>query len=197
MSNKIIGALILGAGYSRRFGSDKRLHDFEGSSVAEVTLLTYSKVFDHLKVVIRPEDHRLVDRLKNFNVELIKSENAKHGMGHSLSDGIIDTPWHWTFIGLLDMPYIKATTLQTLKKMAIDADHTKIRIIRARYLAHSDWQTHPIGFHSSLYQELAETTGDQGARTILGAHSQQTAQLDSNDMGLCKDIDIPSDLTMN
>ena len=95
------------------------------------------------------------------------------------------------------MPYIKATTLQTLKTMAIDADHTKIRIIRARYLAHSDWQTHPIGFHSSLYQELAETTGDQGARTILGAHSQQTAQLDSNDMGLCKDIDTPSDLTMN
>ena len=197
MSNKIIGALILGAGYSRRFGSDKRLYNFEGSTVAETTVLTYSKVFDHIKVVIRPEDDCLVNRLKKFNVELIKSENAKYGMGHSLSDGIVGTPTHWSFIGLLDMPYIKATTLQTLKTMAIDADHTKVRIIRARYLAHSDWQTHPIGFHSSLYQELAETTGDQGARTILGAHSQQTAQLDSNDMGLCKDIDIPSDLTMN
>ena len=197
MSNKIIGALILGAGYSRRFGSDKRLYNFEGSTVAETTVLTYSKVFDHTKVVIRPEDDCLVNLLKKFNVELIKSENAKYGMGHSLSDGIVGTPTHWSFIGLLDMPFIKATTLQTLKKMAIDADHTKIRIIRARYLAHSDWQTHPIGFHSSLYQELAETTGDQGARTILGAHSQQTAQLDSNDMGLCKDIDTPSDLTMN
>ena len=195
MSNKIIGAVILGAGYSRRFGSDKRLHDFGGSSIAETTVLTYSNVFDHIKVVIRPEDERLANRLKNFNVELIKSENAKYGLGHSLSDGIVDTPTHWSFIGLLDMPYIKATTLQKLKKMAIDADHTKIRIIRARYLAHSDWQTHPIGFHSSLYQELTETTGDQGARTILRAHSQQTAQLDSNDIGLCKDIDRPSDLT--
>ena len=195
MSNKIIGALILGAGYSRRFGSDKRLHNFEGSTVAETTLLTYSKVFDHIKVVIRPEDDRLVDRLKNFNVELIKSENAKYGMGHSLSDGIIDTPTNWTFIGLLDMPYIKTTTLQKLKKMAINADHTKIRIIRAKYLAHSDRQTHPIGFHSSLYQELAETTGDQGARTLLRARSQQTAQLDSSDKGLYKDIDTPSDLT--
>ena len=195
MSNQIIGAVILGAGYSRRFGSDKRLHDFGGSSIAETTVLTYSNVFDHIKVVIRPEDERLANRLKNFNVELIKSENAKYGMGHSLSDGIVDTPTHWSFIGLLDMPYIKATTLQKLKKMAIDADHTKIRIIRARYLAHPDWQTHPIGFHSSLYQELAETTGDQGARTILREHSQQTAQLDSNDIGLCKDIDTPSDLT--
>ena len=194
MSNKIIGALILGAGYSRRFGSDKRLHKFEGSTVAETTVLAYSKVFDHIRVVIRPEDDRLVDRLKNFNVELIKSENAKYGMGYSLSDGIVGTPTHWSFIGLLDMPYIKATTLQTLKKMAIDADHTKIRIIRARYLRRSDWQTHPIGFHSSLYQELAETTGDQGARTILREHSQLTAQLDSNDIGLCKDIDTPSDL---
>ena len=157
-------------------------------------MLAYSKVFDHIKVVIRPEDDRLVDRLKNFNVELIKSENAKYGMGYSLSDGIINTPTNWSFIGLLDMPYIKTTTLQTLKKMAIDADHTKIRIIRARYLAHSDWQTHPIGFHSSLYQKLAETTGDQGARNLLRAHSKQTAQLDSNDMGLCKDIDRPSDL---
>ena len=194
MSNQIIGALILGAGYSRRFGSDKRLHNFGGSTVAETTVLAYSKVFDHVRVVIRPEDDSLVDRLKNFSVELIKSENAKYGMGYSLSDGIINTPTNWSFIGLLDMPYIKATTLQTLKKMAIDADHTKIRIIRARYLRRSDWQTHPIGFHSSLYQELAETTGDQGARTILREHSQLTAQLDSNDIGLCKDIDTPSDL---
>ena len=95
MSNKIIGALILGAGYSRRFGSDKRLHKFEGSTVAETTVLTYSKVFDHIKVVVRPEDEPLVDRLKKFNVELIKSENAKYGMGHSLSDGIVGTPTHW------------------------------------------------------------------------------------------------------
>ena len=157
-------------------------------------MLAYSGVFDHVRVVIRPEDDHLVDRLKNFNVELIKSKNAKYGMGYSLSDGIINIPTHWSFIGLLDMPYIKVTTLQTLKKMAIDADHTKIRIIRARYLRRSDWQTHPIGFHSSLYQELAETTGDQGARTILREHSQLTAQLDSNDIGLCKDIDTPSDL---
>ena len=194
MSRKIIGALILGAGYSRRFGSDKRLHDFEGSSVAEVTVLTYSKVFDHLKVVIRPEDHRLVDRLKDFNVELIKSENAKHGMGHSLSDGIIDNPWHWTFIGLLDMPYVKTNTLRKLKQMAADANPSEIRIVRAQYLVHSDWQTHPIGFHKSLYDELAETTGDQGARNILRAHSQQTVQLASDDIGICKDIDRPSDL---
>ena len=54
-------------------------------------MLAYSKVFDHIRVVIRPEDDRLADRLKNFNVELIKSENAKYGMGYSLSDGIIDT----------------------------------------------------------------------------------------------------------
>ena len=116
MSNKIIGALILGAGYSRRFGSDKRLHNFEGSTVAETTVLAYSKVFDHIRVVIRPEDDRLADRLKNFNVELIKSENAKCGMGYSLSDGIVNIPTNWSFIGLLDMPYIKATTLKHLKK---------------------------------------------------------------------------------
>ena len=194
MSNKIIGALILGAGYSRRFGSDKRLYNFEGSTVAETTVLTYSKVFDHIKVVIRPEDDCLVNRLKKFNVELIKSENAKYGMGHSLSDGINDTPTHWTFIGLLDMPYVKANTLRKLKQMAADANPSEIRIVRAQHLVHSDWQTHPIGFHKSLYDELAETTGDQGARNILRAHSQQTAQLDSDDIGLCKDIDRPSDL---
>ena len=115
-------------------------------------------------------------------------------MGHSLSDGIIETPWHWTFIGLLDMPYVKANTLRKLKQMAADANPSEIRIVRAQHLVHSDWQTHPIGFHKSLYDELAETTGDQGARNILRAHSQRTAQLDSDDIGLCKDIDRPSDL---
>ena len=59
-ANKMtIGAIVLAAGFGRRFGSDKRIAALNRKSVAETTLTAYASVFAHLRVVLRPEDEAL------------------------------------------------------------------------------------------------------------------------------------------
>ena len=66
-----IGAVILGAGFARRFGSDKRIHPFADSSVARVTLTRYLAVFAKVRVVVRTEDLELQSHLKDLPLSVV------------------------------------------------------------------------------------------------------------------------------
>jgi len=188
------GVVILAAGFSRRFGSDKRLHKLGDSSVAETTVNTYRAAFKNVRVVIRPEDDDLANLLESLDVKLVKSENAQSGMGHSLSDGVTNLDWHWAFIALLDMPFIKIETLNSLQKPAEQTDPQIYKVIRARLNSDPKRTTHPVGFHRSLFHELKRCTGEVGAKTVIQKYSSETHIIESEDNGLCLDIDKPSDL---
>ena len=53
-------AILLAAGFARRFGSDKRSFVLEdGRPMLQATVATYATVFERLTVVMRPEDTEL------------------------------------------------------------------------------------------------------------------------------------------
>lgn len=213
------GAILLGAGFGRRFGSDKRLAKLGDTTVAEATAITYAKMFEHLRFVIRPEDAVLRERLTPYG-EIIAADQAHLGMGHSLAAGIKtvaqnsasaraaartgdgdegsnkDGDWHWAFVGLLDMPFVADATLHRLQQAA---GITTRRILRPR-LPHSmpahdaTPHGHPVGFHCSLFAEISNLTGDQGARAILQRHLQDVEEVILNDRGIVQDVDRPEDL---
>tara|TARA_X000000950_G_C13875980_1_gene644850 strand:- start:210 stop:950 length:741 start_codon:yes stop_codon:yes gene_type:complete len=207
------GALLLGAGFGRRFGSDKRLAALGSRSVAEQTVARYRQIFANVRVVIRAEDTELRERLAP-SAELVVAHQARLGMGHSLAAGVKELGWTWVFIGLLDMPLIRDTSLQTL---LAKAQHCKAQVIRPRHVsqplaANSDaadssaisiasidptpghYFGHPIGWHNSTFQALRTLTGDQGARDILRRGEFTETIIDLDDPGLIFDIDRPDQL---
>ena len=194
MNQHKTGAVILGAGFSTRFGGDKRLHQLGDCSIAETTIKIYLKTFKNIRVVIRPEDDELGNLLQHFDVELFRSNNAASGMGHSLSDGITNLDWRWAFIALLDMPFIKSETLYSLIKSAEKANPQTHRVIRARLNSNPSQTAHPIGFHNSLFSELSKCSGDTGAKPIIQKYSSEIFDVEFEDLGLCQDIDRPTDL---
>ena len=194
MRQQKTGTVILGAGFSTRFGADKRLHQLDGCSVAETTIKTYLKAFKNIRIVLRPEDDELANLLETFDVELLRSKNAVSGMGHSLSDGITNLDWQWAFIALLDMPFIKPETLRSLINSAEKANPQTHRIVRARLNSNPSQTAHPIGFHNSLFSELSNCSGDTGAKPIIRKYSSEIFDVEFEDLGLCQDIDRPTDL---
>ncbi len=185
-----IGAIILAAGRSRRFGSDKRRH------LLAATVALYQSCFEAVRIVLRPEDDTLLTALE---IELRESDEIVHaslahlGMGHSLAAGVADLEEHDQFVGLFiglgDMPYIQPETLHELKKALAAAQAPAI--VRPYF----DGQAgQPVGFTAEYLPELAAMEGDQGARALISAYKDRVLRFDTTDSGVVEDVDVPEDL---
>ena len=185
----------MGAGFSRRFGTDKRLQAWRGSTVAEQTCDTYQQAFPALRVVIRPDDKVLRVKLARYTDDIVASQHAHLGMGHSLAAGIAGLDWDWAFVGLLDMPFVKVTTLLGLIEHARTLSAPGIIRPRLRQPGKDGIPYgHPIGWHRRYFDALCQCTGDSGARDLLNLYKADTLEVEVEDPGIVQDIDTPQDL---
>ena len=108
-----VGALILAAGFSKRFDGiklDAKLNN--GSTVFSQTLSRISAAIPNYKVVTRPD---LINVLSPIEPNLNAFEFAEQGIGASLAFGIgLVNNWHACLVCLADMPFIKINRLMTL-----------------------------------------------------------------------------------
>jgi molybdenum cofactor cytidylyltransferase len=188
------GAVILAAGFARRFGSDKRLFALAGQPMLLRTVETYLEVFARVAVVLRTDDVDLAQLIQRSfavpHLELVRTAAAGRGMAHSLADGVraIEN-WRYAFVGLGDMPHVRRETLRTLDAamLALD-DGRSPRIVQP---VHEGTPGHPVGFTQALFGEIAALTGDAGARTVVERHRAQVLLIPVTDSGTTWDIDRP------
>lgn len=189
------GALIVAAGFSRRFGSDKRLYKLAGGDALLIaTVRTYRAAFDNVAVVIRNTDSELNREIgTSFGRAapiVIPTENAALGMAASIADGVRTlSSWDYVFVGLGDMPFVSSATLARLRAAMTRARRAgESRIIVPRY---RDVPGHPVGFSREFFAELIALEGDSGARSVVAAHLAQIEYVDVDDAGCIADIDEP------
>ena len=186
------GALLLAAGASRRFGSDKRRHVLEnGRAMLSTTLALYQAVFDEVIVVLAPGDERLLNEINapmRAQDRTHFAEGARHGQGHSLASAAATLSWRGVVIGLGDMPYVQTATLRriddTLRSALIEPT-----IVRPTLNGRPG---QPVGFTRHFYAELAQLTGDQGARTLIQQSAAQLTLVACDDPGVLQDVDRPT-----
>lgn len=185
-TNKKVGALLLAAGFSNRFGSAKLLARLDsGNSVFSQTFSRLSSVVPDIKVVTRPE---LTDELKLQNVDLIVFPDAQRGMGASLAFGMQQVPHQWDacLICLADMPFIKPATYQTLVNSA-QADRIVVPVFE-------DKPGNPVVFGRQFFAQLQSLSGDAGGKPVLKQHREKVVRLTVDDPAVLSDIDTPKDL---
>ena len=195
------GAVLLGAGFSRRFGSATRLTELRLGSVtqtvADPTLDTYTQVFAAPRIVLRPEDTALKNLVATRypRTTIVEAPDAHLGMGHSLQAGLHELDWSGVFVGLFDMPYVRRESLEQL--VAVAAEHNFNKIIRPEYLGtvkdRPPWG-HPIFIPQALFEAARASSGDQGARALLQDHPSYIKKFPTDDIGVVRDIDTPDDL---
>lgn len=185
------GAVVLAAGFSRRFGATKlRAPLSSGHTVFEQTLSRIAAATPNIIVVTRDglEDiqHSIVG-LHGNAVKIVVCADASQGMGHTLACGIEQvTEWDACLICLGDMPFIKTNTyIQLLAALTQDT------IIVPTYEGNTG---HPVGFGQNFFQPMRDLKGDSGAKRIVEAHSQKVTYLPLEDPAILQDIDTPEDL---
>lgn len=180
-------ALLLAAGFSRRYGTDKRLAG--NPPLILRTLATLLPHHDRVLVVLRRQDEELRQLLAPSGA-LLTQVPVDGGLGDSLAHGVrtlltLGIPVHSLLVALADMPHLPPETL-----LAVQAAQHGHELVRPTHLGQKG---HPVSFPADLLPELARLTGEQGAQPVLTRHAHRLVCLEQAHAGCVQDIDLPGD----
>ena len=188
MSRLPVG-ILLAAGKSERFGSNKLLHPVVNNvPMLMVSAQKLASVLPGSIAVINPVLVKYQTELESLGMKVVINEQADQGMGSSIACGIraSDDASGW-LIALADMPYIKAGTISLLAKKLQEG----VSIIAPEV---NQQRGHPVGFSQRYKNELLALDEDVGARHILSRHQDQVELIITDDTGVIEDVDKQGDL---
>jgi molybdenum cofactor cytidylyltransferase len=194
-----IAAVVLAAGASRRFGSDKLLHPVTRHGVtlplAAHSLLPWLYTFRQVSVVVRPGSEAFCDAIEAaLGVTRAAAicwefcEDAAEGMAASLACGVYANraAAGW-LIGLADMPAVPLAAIVGVRNALLGGAGLAVPSFDGR-------RGHPVGFAAHYLDELLSLQGDAGARSLLERDGSEVVHVGTCDEGIFTDIDSPDDL---
>jgi molybdenum cofactor cytidylyltransferase len=160
----VIAAVVLAAGASRRFGSQKLLADLRGKPVVRWSVeRMVESCPDEVIVVVGHEGEAVRAALEGLAVRVITNEGWSEGIGSSLRTGIAALPAEAdaAMIALGDEPTVKSADIVALLEAYAASEK---RIVVPSYRGE---HAHPVIFARQLFPELLAIGGDRGAREVI------------------------------
>ena len=186
----IVGALVLAAGYSRRFGSQKlsaKLNPKSSITIYEETINQLTTAHPAISKIIAIIQGGASSELALTNATTIKFPSDKIGLGESIAFGTqYISSWDGCLICLADMPFVRP---ETYRKIASQVTKTNIVVPKFNGIIGN-----PIAFGRAHFPILEKLQGDEGARKVLKNYRRVTIEIETNDPGVLYDIDTPNDL---
>lgn len=183
--------IILAAGQSKRYGSDKRQALLpQGQTLLQATLSLAQRHFTHVIAVLGYNDKSQELEIPDA-VTLVHAPKTEIGLGTSIASAfqfLRDTNNNAQTAAVLlgDMPWVQDNTVERLKQKANAS--TIVRPI------HQGQVGHPVFFGHAFWKELSALSGDDGAKSVVRRHREACAFVDVDDVGVLKDVDRPGDL---
>ena len=189
LRQSVIGAILLAAGSSRRFSSDKLLAPLQdGTPMAARVATTLVAASIDVVAVVRPHASQLTEALTACGARTICCPDADEGMGTSLAWGVAAAAhWNGWLIALADMPFVAESTVRAI--VAAVANGAVLAAPRYR-----GQRGHPVGFGAEFRASLLALRGDRGGRDLVMAAGDRLHLVDCDDAGVLTDIDRPEDL---
>ncbi|OYV01805.1 MAG: molybdopterin-guanine dinucleotide biosynthesis protein MobA [Burkholderiales bacterium PBB5] len=178
--------VVLAAGRGSRFGGPlhKLAQSLGSASVLGQTIR--HAIETRLPVVVAAEAARWGARRDVVVLPEVGSAGAGPlGMGYSIAAGVAARANAAGWLVLPgDMPMVRPATL-----MAVAAALDQHPVAFAQ---HQGRRGHPVAFGAELFSELAQLTGDEGARRVMARYPSVGVEVD--DPGVLLDVDTQSDL---
>jgi molybdenum cofactor cytidylyltransferase len=193
-------ALLLAAGSSTRFGSNKLHALWRGRAmlshvIATITALRDRGVVSGATAVVQDGDERAGGLLRQAGVRVIWNERSDRGLSGSLQLGLraltILTPQpEAALIFLADQP---AAPLEAAEEVVRAWELGGSAVVRPRYAGTPDEPGHPVLLDRDAWGLAERLTGDEGLGRALSRSPQLVLHVDVD--GANPDVDTPADLS--
>ena len=186
---KPVGAIVLAAGFSSRFGSSKLLAGLSGGkSVFQQTVERIAEALPDLLIVTRPEMAAALQELTP-GTSILSFEHAEQGMGATLAFAAQHIgDWDGCVVCLGDMPFIETSTYRRIAEQV-----TANSIVTPTF---DSRMGNPVAFGKNLFTELEALTGDSGGKRLTSMYPQAVRELQVSDPGILQDIDTLEELAL-
>ncbi len=188
-----LAAIVLAGGQSRRMGPrNKMLIEVTGIAMVAHAVDTVTEAgFSPVIVVTGHEAGRIRDVLAGRDIVFAHNPGYAEGISTSLRTGIGALPEDidGALIALGDMPRVQPVHL---RQLADAFDPTS-----GRSICLPTWQGkrgNPVLWGRRFFAEMADVSGDVGARHIIGEHADQVCEVEMADDGVLIDVDSPEAL---
>jgi len=185
MSATTVG-ILLAAGQSMRFGSNKLLHRLnDGTPMVLASARHLHSVLPQTIAVVEDSANDVARLLLKEGVKVVENPLASEGMGTSIARGVAGSPdaRGWV-IALADMPYIPEAVIQSV----VAGLKQGAGIIAPVY---KKMRGHPVGFSAHYAQALMQLHTDEGARGVIRENSDSLELFETTEQGVTVDIDTP------
>jgi len=185
-----IYGVLLAAGFSTRFGSNKLLAEINNRPLIEYSAAALAPC-DRIIAVVREHDDEVPSTLNTLGIDCVINTTPERSMGYSIARAVnasLDSSG-WCLLPA-DMPYVKASTTQQL----INAMRAGSALAAPFYQGR---RGHPVAFSHQFREALSALDGDNGARSILEHNAQQLTAIVSDDAGVLVDVDRLEQIIVN
>jgi molybdenum cofactor cytidylyltransferase len=195
-----VTAIVLAAGSSSRFGSNKLLADLDGRPVLQHVLDAVAAAGLADVMVVLGASHEAIRAAVEWRRERITvNERPQDGLSSSLRVGLdeaareADTDAVLVVLG--DQPAIRPEVIRAVVDATQDATQDgaqdgEAMFVRARY-RHDD-APNPVLVRRGAWARVAGLSGDRGLGPLLAQIPEQVLHVDVE--GANPDVDVPADL---
>jgi molybdenum cofactor cytidylyltransferase len=187
-----VGAVILAAGGSSRFGQPKQLLIFRGETLVRRAVRAATEAGCAPVVVVVGECGEAIrDELRETAVVIIGNPDWKHGLGSSIRYGLKQlgglTPQSEAVVLLTsDQPLVETKTVSAL---ITEQGKTGKPIVASSY---ANTLGVPALFDRSCFERLLTLADDSGAKALIAERPYDVASIAFEEGAI--DIDTPADL---
>ena len=212
MSEKTVFSLIqLAAGFSRRFGSNKLLHEWNGKPLFRHTLDTLKELQekreDIVSVAVVTQYPEILFQCRELGILCRENLHSEEGISSSLKLGILASDdivsegpeadqeteegrqvqrAYMFFVS--DQPFLSAETIEKMLDCYREGEDSIL-------CAFADKPGNPVIFHEKHREELLLLSGDVGGKQVMKRHPDEVKFFPVDPLEL-RDIDAETDLAL-
>jgi len=190
-SDPTVGAILLAAGRSERFGAqNKLLATIDGRPIVKLAArpLLEAPLDEHVAIV--GDEGTAVGDALSVGFDVRCNDRTEEGQHTSVHEGVAvarERDWDGAVFALGDMPFVAAETLERLVEAYRGGRGSVVVPV------YDGTRGNPVLFDAAHFDALGGVSGDEGGREIV-ANYAGTVRVAVDDPGIRRDIDRPGDL---